>query len=67
MIKRGQVFVRALNKEGKWDSVDIFDLDDESFRVLIVDGFVEVGLLVALKGEISEVEEIILREKSEAG
>ena len=64
MARREQVFVRAMNKDGKWDSVDIFDLDDISFRAVIVNKLVDAGVLIALKDEDAG-NEIILIEKGE--
>lgn len=65
MVRREQVFVRALNKDGKWDNIDIFDLDDESFRAVIVNKLMDAGLLIGLKDEVAG-EEIILRGKGES-
>ena len=42
-MNRGEVFVRALGKDGKWDAIDVFDLDDESFRAFILDKLALVG------------------------
>lgn len=65
MARREQVFVRALNKKGEWDNIDIFDLDNDSFRAVIVNKLIDAGLLIALKDEIAG-EEIILRGKGES-
>lgn len=65
MARREQVFVRALNKDGKWDSVDIFDLDDTSFRALIIDKLMDVGLLVGLKDEMAGNEIIPIEKERE--
>ena len=44
MIKRNQVFVRAIKKDGKYGTVDILDLDDLSFRVFILSVLVDSGV-----------------------
>jgi len=54
-MKRGQVFVRALDPEGKWGNADVLDLTDESFRVFVV------GRLMAFH-QVSYVEDQLLVE-----
>jgi hypothetical protein len=54
MIERGQVFVRALNSEGKWVTADALDLDEESFRRLVLTGLWKLGTLVAIKEVVKE-------------
>ena len=47
-MKRGQVFVRAKDADGQWDSVDVLDLDELSFRVFVLDLFDRQGAVVSL-------------------
>jgi hypothetical protein len=53
MIERGQIFVRALNSKGRWVTADALDLDEESFRRLILTGLWKLGALTAIK-EVKE-------------
>lgn len=48
MIDRGQVFVRAQVDGNRWDSVDVLDLDDESFRRFVINIFTQDGRLTGL-------------------
>jgi len=48
MIGKGQVFVRAKTKEGKFGNVDVLDLDDESFRRVVMSIFANNGQIVYL-------------------
>ena len=65
MIKRGQVFVRAKKNDGHWGNVDIFDLDEDSWRCLIVSRLVDFGMLVAIRDLFAgEQQEFELHEKS---
>ncbi len=49
MITKGKCFVRALNNESKWASVDILDLDDESFRRFTITKLLELGAVVVVE------------------
>jgi len=56
-MKRGQVWVRASNAEGtKWGAVDALDLDDESFRVWVVDKLALMGRVTALRVDGKDIE-----------
>ena len=33
---RGEIFVRGKYDDGRWGNIDVFDLDDESFRAVIL-------------------------------
>jgi len=48
MLERDQVFVRALNAQGKWDTVDVLDLDEESFRRFVLTKLDEAGMVTAV-------------------
>lgn len=48
MIHRGQVFVRAVDANGKYGNADVFDLDDESFKAFVVWMLVRVGAVFCL-------------------
>ncbi len=60
-MKRGQVFVRAIDPGGKWGPADLLDLDDESFRAVILHKLLEVGLFVGIKEETIDGDPITLR------
>jgi len=60
MMKKGQVFVRAKMNDGSWGNVDILDLNDESFRAFIIQKFIDIGIVCAIKDEFVEGEDIIL-------
>lgn len=47
-MKRGQVFVRARDVNGKWYSADVLDLDDASFRAFVVGQLHRAGLVFGL-------------------
>lgn len=62
-MKRGQVWIRASNAEGtKWGTVDVLDLDDDSFRVWVVDKLALMGRVIALR---VDGEDIPLRAKED--
>jgi len=48
MIEREQVFVRAKKKEGGYGTVDVFDLDEESFRSFILTHLAKLQLIHVL-------------------
>jgi len=60
-MKRGQVFVRAKDPFGKWKTVDVLDLTEESFRVFTINMLMRAGLVTYIKGEHIEGEELELR------
>lgn len=53
MIRRGQIFVRALVPPDwtKYENVDILDLDEDSFRALLLSKL--DGMFVKLKDEFA--------------
>ena len=57
-MKRDQVFVRAQDPTGKWGSADVLDLTDESFRAFLVEMLRRAGIVVYLKDELVDGEEI---------
>jgi hypothetical protein len=57
-VKRGQIFVRAKNADGRVESADVLDLDEESFRVFVLDVLMRNGLVTSLKHEYVEGEHI---------
>jgi len=61
MINKGQCFVRALNKDDKWDSVDVLNLDDESFRRFIISALGKMGIIAYII--VDDVEDEPLRER----
>ncbi len=62
-MKRGQVFVRARSKRGKWESVDVLDLDEESFKAFVIEKFRQHEMVSGLKDEYCDGEQIELRER----
>jgi len=56
-MRRGQVFVRATTKEGKWGNVDVFDLDDESFRAFVLQYLPVTMIANEYTGEIIKLKE----------
>jgi hypothetical protein len=63
MIKRGQVFIRGKNKDGRWDHIDVLDLDEISFRAWVVGCLMAAGVVCGLR-EV-EGEDIIPQEKAQ--
>lgn len=63
-MKRGQVFVRAEKKDGSFDSVDVLDLDDASFRAFVMDILVREALVVGILDEVVEGSPLRYKEKS---
>ena len=62
-MKREQVFVRAQLPDGSWNSVDVMELDDESFRAFVFDVLMRAGLVFALKDEVVGGEHITYHAK----
>ena len=56
MINRDQCFVRALDENNKWGTVDVLDLDDESFRRFVVSKLAEIGAVTIIVNEEKEIE-----------
>ena len=49
-MRRGEVWIRASSADGtKWGSVDVLDLDEQSFRIWVVDKLIQMGMVVTLK------------------
>lgn len=62
-MKRNQVFVRAKWPEGGWGSVDVFDLDDESFRAFVVEILEGNKLVLSLRASVVPGSEMELTAK----
>jgi|GEM_PF-4430898 len=61
-MRRGEVWIRGTDAQGqKWGPIDVLDLDDESFRVWVVDMLRRMGCIVTLKS--SDEKQICLRAK----
>jgi len=55
-MKRGEVWIRGTDARGEnWGAIDVLDLDDESFRVWIVDMLIRLGVVVTLKTEGEDI------------
>jgi hypothetical protein len=50
-MKRGQVFVRAQDPDGRWHTADVLDLDQPSFNAWVTDVLFRAGLIVGLRDE----------------
>jgi len=61
-MKRGQVFVRALQADGKWGNVDVLDLDEISFRAFIIDKLIALKALYSFAPKHIDGDEIPLKE-----
>lgn len=62
-MKRNQVFVRAKFDDGRRGTCDVLDLDDQSFRVFVMDLLIHVGLVTVIKDEGVEGDHIELLAK----
>ncbi len=51
MVNRGQCFVRAIDVNGKWDSIDVLDLDEESFRRFVLTKLHRHGSCTIIKND----------------
>lgn len=63
-MRRRQVLVRAIKADGKWGSVDVLDLDDESFRAFVLDKLYSAGLVVQMSDEHAG-DMVLLRERKD--
>ena len=63
-MKKEQYFVRV-KVRGLWKNVDILDLDELSFRALVLDRLNIARLLIGIKEEFLPGEEIELKVKPE--
>ena len=54
MIEKGQAFVRAINADGKWGSVDVLNLTEESFKRFVITNLNEIGSVVCINSEKDE-------------
>ena len=50
-MKRGQIFVRAKDKNGKWYNADVLDLDQLSFKAFVMDRLFKLGMVTGIKDE----------------
>lgn len=64
-MKKGQVFVRAKNKDGRWDNIDVLDLDQPSFNAFVTEQLFRAGLVTGIKPEYVEGEEIEYTQRKE--
>lgn len=64
-MKREQVFVRAQAQDDKgewqWASVDVFDLDEESWRAFVLDLFNRQGVVMALRDSVVKGDPVAFR------
>lgn len=64
-MKREQVFVRGVTKDGNWDAIDVLNLDNASFRAFVIDVMLRAGLLVGIQDEYVEGLSIVYREEKD--
>jgi len=64
-MKRGQIFVRGINRDGKWGTLDVLDLDSLSFRAFILDVLVDMGVVCSIKDDHVDGDKIVYREAKE--
>ncbi len=62
-MKRGQIFVRAKKKDGSWGSVDVLDLDEQSFRAFILEMLIRQSIVCSIKDEFVEGDDIQYHER----
>lgn len=62
-MKRRQVFVRALDSNGKMGAADVMDLDEDSFKAFILDVLQRHDLVVGIIESQLPGERIALRTK----
>lgn len=62
-MKRNQVFVRA-KKDNKWESVDILDLDLESFKAFVIEVLFSANLICGIRPDFVEGEDIEYKTES---
>ena len=56
-IDKGQVFVRGINADAKWDSIDALDLTEESFRRFVLTKLNDAGLIVSIRKDATQEDE----------
>ena len=69
-MKRGQVFVRAKDKNGSWYSADVLDLDQPSFNAFVLDKLFRAGGVAGIKdnftlGSEIEYQSVVEKDKEE--
>ena len=47
-MKRGQILVRAIDKNGNAGLADIFDLEEESFRAYVLSMMIRKGIVTGV-------------------
>jgi len=62
-MKKGQVIVQGITKEGKPGLIDILNLDDESFRAYTIDRLICGGLIIPLQPKDVEGSPIKYKER----
>lgn len=65
MLDKGQIFTRAINKEGKWAAVDVLNLTEESFKRFVLAKLNTIGVVCIVRDTRKEEESEPLREKIE--
>ena len=63
MIQENQCFVRAINTDAKWDSVDVLNLTDESFRRFILTKLSEIEVIATIRQQEDEEEKPLYERK----
>jgi len=60
-MKRRQIFVRGINRDGKRGRLDVLDLDSLSFRAFILDVLVDMSVVCSIKEEYVDGDKIVYR------
>lgn len=45
------VYVRAKTRDGQWSTINAMDLDEQSFKLFVLERLANAGMLVAIRGE----------------
>jgi hypothetical protein len=64
-MKRQQLFVRAQSPSGKWHVADVYDLDEPSWRVFLLNLIARSRIGQELEDGFVPGEEVVLRTVSE--
>jgi hypothetical protein len=67
-VIKADVFVRARTSDGAWAAINALDLDERSFRQLILNRLAEAGLFAQLRteGEAEPLTTALTKEQVEA-
>jgi len=58
-VQRGQVFIRGKKAAGGYGAIDLFDLDEESFRRLMITLFAKQGMVEVCSLDPGEAQDVV--------